>query len=111
MILPWLVIYLLSILGIIVALSITFHSMGPLKVVSIAALFLMVYLYAVVLCFYHELALEEGGVKKNEEGTTLEDLERGAIVVAKKNQGHKKVGMPTVLLSKPSLFSVKFQQN
>ena len=55
MLAPWLVIYLLFQLGLLIALPLAWSEMGHLRGVSIAAAVVIVYCYTVVTFYFNEL--------------------------------------------------------
>jgi hypothetical protein len=82
MIAPWLVMYVVAILGILVACAIKFDEMGALRVVSVTALFFIIYFYVVVASFYAELCFEAG------EAATVVKVEAGGGKVVSNGRDH-----------------------
>jgi len=72
LVLPWLVAHVLLALGIIVACSVTFHSMDKLRPLAVASVLLLIYFVVVVATFYTELLIDERcqNEKEDAEKTT-----------------------------------------
>lgn len=71
MVAPWLVIYLLFQLGLLVALPLTWGSLGPLRAVTIATLAIVCYCYTVVTFYFNELKEEDEDKDEDERDVEL----------------------------------------
>ncbi len=86
--LPWLCLYLVAILSLIVACAIYFKSMGMMKPIAVAVVILLTYFYAIIAAFFHELVFEEREKAQDKKTAEKDTAGKDACLIALDDVGH-----------------------